>query len=67
LRGVQSLKKFKAQPLLFGVALSLNTVKTTPSKERMIIMEEKINQTESKVNKTKKYRTILADPPWGVP
>lgn len=27
-------------------------------------MEEKINQTKSKINKTKKYRTILADPPW---
>lgn len=30
-------------------------------------MEGKINQTESKINKTKKYHTILADPPWGVP
>ena len=30
-------------------------------------MEEKINQTENKINKSKKYRTILADPPWGVP
>ena len=29
-------------------------------------MEGKINQTESKINKTKKYHTILADPPWGV-
>lgn len=27
-------------------------------------MEEKINQTENKINKSKKYRTILADPPW---
>ena len=27
-------------------------------------MEEKINQTENKINKTKRYRTILADPPW---
>lgn len=27
-------------------------------------MEEIINNAESKISKTKKYRTILADPPW---
>ena len=30
-------------------------------------MEEKDNQTENKIHKIKKYRTILSDPAWGVP
>lgn len=29
-------------------------------------MEEIINNAENKINKTKKYRTILADPPWSL-
>ena len=65
--GVESLQKLIMLNFLIGVVLSFNAVKTTPDQRKDDHMEEKINQTENKINKSKKYRTILADPPWGVP
>jgi len=64
--GVESLRKLIVLNFLIGVVLGLNTVKTTPSKERTIIWKEKSIRQKVKSTKPRNITQSSLTPPWGV-
>ena len=49
---------------LSGVALRFNTDKATPVKRKEKTMEKIINKTDFSGGTARRYKTLLADPPW---